>query len=133
MWDVLATSHMWKSEDHLSCYRSLLSTLFETGSLLFTVAYVNKCKICCRPRTSWGYYYLYFPSPYSNSEITEAEYHNQLSMSSGDLNSDLYACVGIVFPTEVSPWPLRFQVRMKHKNKNCPGYEFTTAKSKPLF
>lgn len=133
MWDVPAASHMWKSEDNLGCYRSLLSTLFETGSLLFTVAYVNICKICCRPKTFWGYYCLYFPSPYSNSEITEAGYHTQLSMSSGNLNSDLPAWVGSVFPTEVTPWSLRFQVRMKHKNKNCSGYELTTANSKSLF
>lgn len=112
-----ATSHMWKSEDNLGCYRSLLSTLFETGSLLFTVAYVNICKICCRPKTFWGYYCLHFPSPYSNSEITEAGYHTQLSLSSRDLNSDLHACVEVFFPLRYLPGPSDFKLEWNTKIK----------------
>lgn len=93
-------------------YGGQRTTLFETGSFA-----VYDC-ICqaSQPKTFWGYCYVYSLSPIRSSEITEAIYHNQLYMSSRDLNSDLHVCVGSVTYWDISPI-LRFQVRIKHEKK----------------
>lgn len=115
---------MWVCAGHTT-YMEARTTFFETGSF---VVYDCVCQ-AGQPKTFWGYCYLYSLSPIRSSEVTEAIYHNQLYMSSRDLNSDLHVCVGSVTYWDISPI-LRFQVRIKHKNKNCPGYEFTNSRSK---